>query len=118
MSEEMGQNWGENPQKTEKQKFKNAICYIPFVAVVLFFVEQEKTPEFNKHLKYGIFLLIWFILTHFVVSMVIPFINLWWIVVLAYLIASGYLWYKAYAWEDFNIKAIDDIEKKVQENIK
>lgn len=61
MSEEGNQPTGgetETPQKTEKQKFKNMICYIPFVAVVLFFVEQEKTPEFNKHLKYGIFLLI------------------------------------------------------------
>ncbi len=108
----------ENWQNPEKQKFKNMICYIPFVAPVLFFVEQEKTPELNKHIKYGIALLFWCMLVSFVLNTFLPFLHLGWALALFYLIASGYLWFKAYNGEDFNIKSIDDIEKKVKENMK
>ena len=41
----------EGPGKNEN--LKNAICYIPLVAFMLFFTESNKTPELMKHIKYG-----------------------------------------------------------------
>lgn len=114
----MTENNNNTDQNSQKDWFKNMLCYIPFVAPVLFFVEQNKTPELSKHIKYGIFLLIWFLALNFIFNQVLPFLNLWGIIVLIYLIASWWLWYKAYSWEKFDIEAIDNIEKKVKENIK
>jgi DNA polymerase III delta subunit len=37
---------------SKNENFKNAICYIPFVAIVLFFTENNKTTELKKHIKY------------------------------------------------------------------
>lgn len=45
------------PEKANKDRFKNAICYIPFVSVLLFIIEKDKTPELKKHTSYGMILL-------------------------------------------------------------
>jgi len=39
-------------QKTNSENFKNAICYIPFVGIILFFAENKKTHTLNKNIKY------------------------------------------------------------------
>lgn len=39
-------------QKPESDNLKNALCYIPLVALVLFFVEENKTDELRKNIKY------------------------------------------------------------------
>ncbi len=46
----------------EKQNFKNAIAYIPFVAFVLYIIENNKVTSYGKHLQYGMILSgIWFL---------------------------------------------------------
>jgi hypothetical protein len=42
----------ENKQSSNNEKTKNAICYIPFAAIVMFFTEQKKSKELMKHIKY------------------------------------------------------------------
>lgn len=39
-------------KKSDSDNLKNALCYIPFVALVLMFVETNKTDELQKHIKY------------------------------------------------------------------
>jgi len=39
-------------ESTKKENVKNAICYIPFIAIVLYFVEENKTQDFVKHMNY------------------------------------------------------------------
>lgn len=39
-------------KKSNSDNLKNALCYIPFVALVLMFVETNKTDELQKHIKY------------------------------------------------------------------
>lgn len=39
-------------KKSNSDNLKNALCYIPFVAFVLIFVENNKTEELKKHIKY------------------------------------------------------------------
>lgn len=38
--------------QTSNQNTKNALCYIPLVAFILYFIEDKKTEEFSKHLRY------------------------------------------------------------------
>jgi uncharacterized membrane protein len=38
-----------------------------------------------------------------------------WILFLVYVGISGFLFYKAYQWEDINLEHIDNLEKKVQD---
>jgi hypothetical protein len=40
---------GEN--QSSSQNVKNAMCYIPFVAFVLYFIEKEKTG-YGRHIRY------------------------------------------------------------------
>lgn len=107
-------NFDEKFEKNyNKDNFKNAICYIPLVAVVLFFTENNKTPELNKNIKYWTFLLIVYVLLN-------AFVWFWvfrWLIVIIYLWVSWFLWYKAYSWEKIEIEVIDKIEKNVKEKM-
>jgi hypothetical protein len=38
--------------ENKNQNVKNAMCYIPFVAFILFFVEKNVSKEYNTHMKY------------------------------------------------------------------
>lgn len=102
---------------TNGDKFKNSLCYIPFGWIVLFFTEENKTKELMKHIKYWTFLLIAFMVSQFIIVWIlgIPF---WWILFLIYAWTTGYLWFKAYNWEDINIEYIDEFEKKIKDNMK
>jgi hypothetical protein len=37
---------------SKSDNVKNAMCYIPLFAVIFFFTENNKSAEFNKHVKY------------------------------------------------------------------
>gem|GEM_PF-1230731 len=76
MSPEEKQSENNGETKTNSEKFKYTICYIPFVAIVLFFVEENKTPEFAKHIKYGSFFFIVYVLLVFLFTALLPFLNL------------------------------------------
>jgi fatty acid desaturase len=100
--------------KTNSEKFKYTICYIPFVAIVLFFVEENKTPEFAKHIKYGSFFFIVYVLLAFLFIAIglgwsIPFV--------IYIIVSVYFWYKAYSWEKVELEYFDKIEEQIKKKM-
>jgi glucan phosphoethanolaminetransferase (alkaline phosphatase superfamily) len=88
------------------------MCYIPLFAVIFFFTENNKSAEFNKHVKYWIFLLITYIVLSFF---------LWWmfakILWVLYIIASWFLWYKAYKWDNVDLEMFDNIEKTVKNKL-
>lgn len=98
-------------KKSDSDNLKNALCYIPFVALVLMFVETNKTDGLQKHIKYWAFLLGGYIVWQVILSV----IWLGHIIFLFYMILSGFLFYKAYQWEDVNLEHIDKLEKKVQD---
>jgi hypothetical protein len=39
-------------KKSGSDYLKNALCYVPLVALVLFFTEENKSVELKKHIKY------------------------------------------------------------------
>ena len=49
---------------------KHALCYIPLVGAVLFFVENNKSTELMKHIKYGTFLFLAYILLNFIFNVI------------------------------------------------
>jgi len=49
-------------EKSNNANLKNALCYVPFVAFVLFFVEENKTIDLLKNIKYGAGLFVLYIL--------------------------------------------------------
>jgi hypothetical protein len=55
-------------EKANNDKFKNAICYIPFVSIILFFIEEKKSKELLKNIKYGAFLLLGYIIIRFLIT--------------------------------------------------
>lgn len=98
------------------QKFKNALCYIPWVAIVLLFAEDGKTKEFMKHIKYWIALLWLFVLIRFVLVTVLHLYSGWTMLAFFYILLSAYLWYKAYVGQDINLESIDKMEDKIKDN--
>jgi len=89
-------------QSSVNIKNKNALCYIPLVAIFIHFTEEKKTKELEKHIKYWIILFIWYAILNVV---------FWMLSLIVYLWISWFLWYKAYSWEDVKISFIDDFDK-------
>lgn len=38
--------------KSNSDNLKNALCYVPIVAIILFFTEEKKSDSLKKHIKY------------------------------------------------------------------
>ena len=106
----------DNNNGSNSDKLKNALCYIPFAWIVLFFTEQNKSAELMKHIKYGTFLFIAFVLIRFIIVWIL-LLPISWILFLIYLWIIAVLWWKSYNGEDVNIEYIDEFEKKVKENL-
>jgi uncharacterized membrane protein len=102
----------EQENGSKKDNLKNAMCYIPVVSVIFFFIESNRSDEFNKHIKYGIFLLIAYIILMFFLWWAF-----WWLLALVYLWISWFLWYKAYNWENIELEVFDTLEKTVKEKM-
>lgn len=98
--------------KSKKENFKHTLCYIPFVAPVLFFVEENKSPELKKHINYGIILFVWYVLLN-----MIPFLHIGWFLFVFYVGISAVLAYKAYSWEKVDIEYFDKIEQKIKDKM-
>lgn len=107
----------QNTELSGGDKFKNALCYIPLVAFILFFTENNKSAEFLKHVKYGVILFV----TYAVLYIILGFAFLWsfrGILGLLYIGISGYLFYKAYKGQEIKLEYIDTAEKKVKDHMK
>jgi len=99
--------------KNNKNNFKYAICYIPLIAIFLFFIEKNANDEYKKHIKYWVMLFVLYVVT----TTILNVLWLWWLnwfVVLAYIIISLYLWYKTYNWEKVDVEILNDISEKIE----
>ncbi|MDR2640342.1 MAG: hypothetical protein LBC61_03310 [Candidatus Peribacteria bacterium] len=58
-------------EKRSNQNVMNALCYVPFVAIVLFFMEPKDkvTPDYKRNMMYGIIF--------FVVSCLLSIFLIW-----------------------------------------
>lgn len=99
----MEENKKESVSKSEN--FKNALCYLPFGFAVMFFIEQKRSEELMKHIKYGGVV--------FIAYLVMSIFS--WLFFLVYVWVAWFLWWKAYNWERVDIDFIDDLEKKIKE---
>lgn len=96
----------------KNEAFKHAICYAPFGAIAMFFIETKKSPNLLKHIRYGFAL--------FVAYAIINILSMWflgWIVFLVYVGIALFLGLKAYNWEEVQIRYIDDLETKIKEKL-
>ncbi len=93
---------------------KNALCYVPFVWILFFFIEDNKSPEFKKHIKYWTILLFVFLILN---------ILLWWIWLLRGLLTVLYFWWisfimwKIYSWEEVDLSYIDKAEEGIKKKM-
>lgn len=99
----------ENKQTNENLKY--ALCYVPVVAIILFYVEKNKTAILEKHIRYGMvifwaYIVLW-ILASWLFKWLLGFFYIW---------VSIYMWYKTYIWESVQIKFIDDFFDKSKSN--
>ena len=69
----------------KNERIKNTMCFVPFFSIVIYFLEKDKSERMNKNIIYSIILLVFFILF------------------------SVYFGYKAYIWEDIDVKFLDDL---------
>jgi len=99
----------ENKQTNENLKY--ALCYVPVVAIILHFVEKNKTPVLEKHIRYGMVLFIAYVILTILISWFFT-----WLLFFAYIWLSIFLGYKTYSWESIEIKFIDDFFDKKKTN--
>jgi len=99
--------------ENNKENFKYAICYIPLVAIFLFFTEKNTNEQYKKHIKY------WMILFWIYAATTTLLNILWmswfnWLVFIAYMSISIFLGYKAYNWEKVDVDVLNDISDKFE----
>lgn len=92
-----------NESKQTNENLKYALCYVPIVAIILHFLEKNKTLVLEKHIKYGMALFIFYIILSILISWFLT-----WLLFFMYIWLSIFLGYKTYSGEDFQIKFIDD----------
>ena len=104
----------------DNNNLKNALCYIPLVAIILAFTEENKTEEFKKHMNHWIFLFIIYLVVKLILGMFFFYwsFGIFGILTFLYFVISIILWYKAYVWEDIQVDILDNIEDKVKDNFK
>ena len=99
--------------ESKKDNLKYAMCYIPFVAIIIYIVEANKTRELQKHINYWLILLGSIVIINIILkTLYLDFFA--GIAALLYIIGSGYLWYKIFSWEEVEVGIIDKIEQKIK----
>ena len=98
-------------QVPQNERLKHALCYVPIVAFIFFFTESKKTEELMTHIKYGGAIFVVYIIANIFLSWAIGGI-----LFLMYVGICGFLWYKAYVWEDVEIDYIDKAEDKIKKS--
>ncbi len=105
-------------KQSSNVNLKHALCYLPIAAIVIFFTENKRSVELNKHIKYGIFLLLTYVMLKTIIEWILWIQFLWGLLLIVYTWISGVLWYKAYMGENIDVEYIDKFEKKIKENLK
>ncbi len=97
--------------KNKSENLKNAICYIPMVAIFLFLTEKKTSGEYSKHIKYWMMLFWLYVISTTILTFVwMGWLN--WLIVLAYIWTSLFLWFKAYNWEKVDVEILNTISDK------
>lgn len=102
----------ENSKESKSENFKNAMCYVPFGAIIMFFAENKKSDTLKKNIKYWIILLWVYMILNFLLSWLIAGI-----LFVLYIWISAILWWKAYNGEKVELDYIDEMEKKVRDKL-
>ncbi len=97
----------ENNNVSNTDRLKAWLCYFPLGWAILYFIEQKKSEYLMKHIKYGSFLFIWYIIVRMIFWWL--YLPIGWLLLIAYIGLAIYFWLKAYNWENFNIEAIDNM---------
>ena len=94
-----------------KENFKNAIAYLPFVAIFLYLAKDEKSLQLQKNIRYWIYFLIFYILFCWFIWIFYKGLKLpmMWVFFLCYIIICLIFSYVAYKWKEINIFIIDKI---------
>lgn len=100
-------------ETSNSENLKNALCYAPFVWIVLFFVESDKSDDLKKHIKYGTFIFLAYILLN-----MITFWYFGWFLFVIYLWGIWFLGWKVYNWEKVDLEYIDKFEETVIDKVK
>jgi len=101
---------------SSNDRFKHAICYIPFGWIFLFFFDNKKTKILLRHIKYSTWLLIVFLMARVFVAWFLMIDILTNLLSLVYLWVSLYIWYKIYLGEKIDeLKYLDKAEKFIKE---
>lgn len=100
-------------EKLQKDNFKNAICYIPLLAILLYFIDEIKSDEYKKNIKYWIYLFVLYVFSSIIIKFFLYYSAILFILFIVYIIMSSYYWFKAFKWNDINIYIIDELDKKV-----
>ncbi|MDD3302187.1 MAG: hypothetical protein PHN31_01405 [Candidatus Gracilibacteria bacterium] len=100
-------------EKTIKDNFKNSICYVPGIAIVLYMYKGDKTKQLEKNITYGIYLLVIFFILSFFITIFMSYLAIFFIVFMIYIIISTYYGYLAYKGEDINIYLLDKLIEKI-----
>lgn len=100
----------------KKDNLKSTLCYIPLVAIGMYFLEEDKSERLKKHINYWIILFVWLVIINIVLNAIFLgfftlFTTLW------YIWISVFLWFKVYNWEAIDVEILDNIEKKVKNKI-
>lgn len=100
---------GETQQKIPNNtRFKYALSYLPFWAFLMMAIEKERSSLFQKHIHYGILLLVGYIFGEIVLRILgLGFLSmLWWIL---YVWVCVYFAHKVYAGSSVDIQGFDAI---------
>ncbi len=89
-------------EKNSSQDVKNALAFIPLLAFIFYFIDEDKTERFTRNLKYAMI----FFWAYIILSIFFRFF-MYGIVVLAYFWISIYFWYMAYLWKDIKVWFLD-----------
>lgn len=103
-------------ETSNSDKLKHSLCYVPIVWAVFFFTENKKSSDLMKHIKYWTFIFIVYIMINFLIVWLFM-LKIWAILFLLYAWIAGFLWWKAYNWEDVQLDYIDDFEQKIKDNL-
>ncbi|PIE84963.1 hypothetical protein CSA08_04555 [Candidatus Gracilibacteria bacterium] len=93
---------------------KNALCYVPFVGILFFFIEDNKSPEFKKHIKYGTILLFVFLILNILLGWIGLLRGL---LTVLYFGGISFIMWKIYSGEEVDLSYIDKAEEGIKKKM-
>ncbi len=106
----------ENKNKVSNESLINALCYVPFWALVMIFTQSKKSKKLKNNIRYWNIIFGIYIIINFISNNVFWWFLSWFLFILyAWIIV--FFWLKAYNWEKVEIEYIDDLEWKIKDKM-